>query len=132
MLNPDVRRVLDGTSLGHLATVLPDGSPHTTPVFVGTHDDQLIFFTGPRSRKARNLRRDPRLALSLAPADNPFQPVIIRGRVTELARGRSRLGDHRPDRDEVHRPALYPRRGTHRRRRRARPADHRYRLNRPA
>ena len=46
MLNPDVRRVLDGTSFGHLATVLPDGSPHTTPVFVGTHDDQLIFFTG--------------------------------------------------------------------------------------
>ena len=87
MLNPDVRRVLDGTSLGHLATVLPDGSPHTTPVFVGTHDDQLIFFTGPRSRKARNLRRDPRLALSLAPADNPFQPVIIRGRVTEWLEG---------------------------------------------
>ena len=87
MLNPDVRRVLDGTSLGHLATILPDGSPHTTPVFVGTHDDQLIFFTGPRSRKARNLRRDPRLELSLAPADNPFQPVIIRGRVTEWLEG---------------------------------------------
>src|SRR5437764_15000666 len=83
MLDPDVRRVLDGTSLGHLATVLPDGSPHTTPVFVGTHDDQLIFFTGPRSRKARTLRRDPRAALSLAPADNPFQPVSIRGPVTE-------------------------------------------------
>ena len=42
---------------------------------------------GPRSRKARNLRRDPRLALSLAPADNPFQPVIIRGRVTEWLEG---------------------------------------------
>ena len=40
MLNPDVRRVLDGTSLGHLATVLPDGSPHTTPVFVGTAPDR--------------------------------------------------------------------------------------------
>ena len=99
MLNPDVRRVLDGTSLGHLATVLPDGSPHATPVFVGTHDDQLIFFTGPRSRKARNLRRDRRLALSLAPADNPFQPVTIRGRVTEWLEG-DHAGDHRPDRDK--------------------------------
>src|SRR6185369_48001 len=87
MLDPDVRRVLDGTSLGHLATVLPDGSPHTTPVFVGTHDDQLIFFTGPRSRKARNLHRDPRVALSLTPADNPFQPVIIRGKVVEWVDG---------------------------------------------
>ena len=38
-------------------------------------------------RKARNLRRDPRVALSLAPADNPFQPVIIRGRVVEWLEG---------------------------------------------
>ena len=87
MLDPDVRRVLDGTSLGHLATVLPDGSPHTTPVFVGTHGDQLIFFTGPRSRKARNLRRDPRLALSIAPVDNPFEPVVVRGRVVDWIEG---------------------------------------------
>ncbi len=35
MLDPDVRRVLDGASLAHLATVLPDGSPHATPVYVG-------------------------------------------------------------------------------------------------
>src|SRR6478752_9081296 len=87
MLDPDVRRVLDGTSLGHLATVLPDGSPHTTPVFVGTHGDQLIFFTGPHSRKARNLRRDPRVALSIAPAEDPFTPVVLRGRVVEWLEG---------------------------------------------
>jgi PPOX class probable F420-dependent enzyme len=87
MLDPDVRRVLDGTSIGHLATVLPDGSPHSTPVFVGTRGDRLVFFTGPDTRKARNLRRDPRVALSLAPADNPFQPVVIRGRITEWLEG---------------------------------------------
>ncbi len=108
MLNPDVRRVLDGTSLGHLATVLPDSSPHSTPVFVGTRDDQLIFFRQP------------------IPAGHHPRPGH------RMARGRHRVGNHRPDRDEVHRPALYPRQGTHRRRRRARPADHRYRLNRPA
>jgi PPOX class probable F420-dependent enzyme len=66
MLNPDVRRVLDGTSIAHLATVLPDGSPHTTPVYVGAHGDRIVFFTGPGMRKARNLRRDPRVALSIA------------------------------------------------------------------
>ncbi len=82
MLDPEVRRVLDGTSIAHLATVSPDGAPHSTPVFVGTHDDRLIFFTGPQTRKARNLRRDPRVALSLTPADSPFQPVVIRGRIT--------------------------------------------------
>ncbi|TMR17370.1 PPOX class F420-dependent oxidoreductase [Nonomuraea turkmeniaca] len=87
MLNRDVRRVLDGTSLAHLATVLPDGSPHTVPLWVGTHGDHVVFLTGPHSRKARNLRRDPRVALSLAPADNPFQPVIVRGRVIEWREG---------------------------------------------
>ncbi|KAB1916173.1 PPOX class F420-dependent oxidoreductase [Micromonospora sp. AMSO31t] len=87
MLDPRARRVLDGTSIAHLATVLPDGSPHATPVYVGTHGDRIVFFTGPGSRKARNLRRDPRLALSIAPVDNPFEPVVIRGRVVEWVEG---------------------------------------------
>ena len=87
MLDPDVRRVLDGTSIAHLATVLPDGSPHTVPVFVGAHGDRIVFLTGPDSRKARNLRRDPRMALSIAPVDNPFEPVAVRGRVVEWLEG---------------------------------------------
>jgi PPOX class probable F420-dependent enzyme len=87
MLDPDVRRVLDGASIAHLATVLPDGSPHAVPLWIGTHGDRIVFLTGPHSRKARNLRRDPRVALSLAPADNPFEPVVIRGRVVEWLAG---------------------------------------------
>jgi PPOX class probable F420-dependent enzyme len=87
MLDPDVRRILDGTSIAHLATILPDGSPHTTPVYIGAHGDQIVFFTGPAMRKARNLRRDPRMALSIAPADNPFTPVVIRGRVVGWLEG---------------------------------------------
>jgi hypothetical protein len=38
-------------------------------------------------RKARNLRRDPRLALSIAPVDNPFEPVVLRGRVVDWIEG---------------------------------------------
>ncbi|WP_433681773.1 PPOX class F420-dependent oxidoreductase [Nocardia sp. CA-119907] len=87
MLDPTVRRVLDGTSLAHLASILPDGAPHTVPVWIGTHGDYIAIITGPHSRKARNLRRDPRVALSLTPADSPFQPVIIRGRVVEWLEG---------------------------------------------
>jgi PPOX class probable F420-dependent enzyme len=87
MIDPDVRRVLDGTSLAHLASVLPDGAPHSVPVWIGTDGDHVAILTGPDSRKARNLRRDPRVALSLTPADNPFQPVIIRGRVVEWLEG---------------------------------------------
>jgi hypothetical protein len=49
--------------------------------------DRIVFFTGPGMRKARNLRRDARLALSIAPVDNPFEPVAIRGRVVEWIDG---------------------------------------------
>ena len=87
MLNPDVRRHLEGTPVAHLATVLPDGSPHTVPLWVDTRGDQVVFLTGPGSRKARNLRRDPRVALSLTAADNPFEPIVIRGRVVERLHG---------------------------------------------
>jgi len=87
MLDPTVRRVLDGTPFAHLASILPDGAPHTVPVWIGTYGDRIVFLTGPQSRKARNLRRDPRVALSLTPPDNPFQPVIVRGRVVEWLEG---------------------------------------------
>jgi PPOX class probable F420-dependent enzyme len=87
MLDPDLRRVLDGTSLAHLASVLPDGAPHSAPVWIDTDGDHVAILTGPGTRKARNLRRDPRVALSLTPADNPIQPIIIRGRVTEWLEG---------------------------------------------
>jgi PPOX class probable F420-dependent enzyme len=87
MIQPEIRDVLTGTNFAHLATVLPDGAPHSVPVWIDVHNDHIAIMTGPESRKALNLKRDPRVALSLAPADNPFQPVIIRGRVVEWLAG---------------------------------------------
>jgi PPOX class probable F420-dependent enzyme len=87
MIEPTVRAVLDSTVIAHLATVLPDGAPHAVPVWIGTHGEHIAILTGPDSRKARNLRRDPRVAISLTPAGNPFEPVIIRGRVVEWIDG---------------------------------------------
>lgn len=86
-MSPDVREVLDGTPIAHLASVLPDGAPHSVPVWIGTHGEHIAILTGPGSQKALNLRRDPRVAISLTPPDNPFQPVIIRGRVVEWLDG---------------------------------------------
>jgi nitroimidazol reductase NimA-like FMN-containing flavoprotein (pyridoxamine 5'-phosphate oxidase superfamily) len=57
------------------------------PLWVDTRGDQVVLLTGPGSRKARNLRRDPRVALSLTAADNPFEPIMIRGRVVEWLEG---------------------------------------------
>ena len=67
--------------IAHVATVLPDGAPHSVPVWIGTHEGSAVIITGPGSQKARNLRRDPRIAISLTPPDNPFVPVVLRGRI---------------------------------------------------
>lgn len=87
VLDPALVAVLDGTPIAHVASVLPDGAPHSVPVWVGTHQGHVVIMTGPGSQKARNLRRDPRVAISLTPADNPFSPVVIRGRVATWLSG---------------------------------------------
>lgn len=86
-IDPEVRRVLDGPTIAHLATVLPDGAPHAVPIWIGTQGEHIVMLTGPQSRKARNLRRDPRVALSMVAPDNPFQPIMIRGKVVEWIDG---------------------------------------------
>jgi PPOX class probable F420-dependent enzyme len=91
MIDDDVRHTLDGTPIAHLATLLPDGSPHSVPLWIGTHEDHVVVLTGPDSRKARNLRADPRLAISLTAPDNPYATVLIRGRVVEWLTGDAAL-----------------------------------------
>ena len=79
---PDaVRALVDGPNYAHLATVLPDGGPHSVPVFVGLEGDRIAFLTSPGSRKARNLEHDPRVALSITDRDWPGTMAHIRGRV---------------------------------------------------
>jgi PPOX class probable F420-dependent enzyme len=86
-LDPDLREPLDGSLIAHVATLLPDGAPHSVPVWVGTHGEYVVIMTGPESQKARNLRRDPRVAISLTPPENPFSPIVLRGRVVEWLDG---------------------------------------------
>ena len=86
-LDIDLIALLDGTPIAHLASVLPDGAPHSVPVWVGTHENHVAIMTGPGSQKARNLQREPRIAISLTPADNPYSPVVLRGRVVDWLTG---------------------------------------------
>ncbi len=81
-LDPGVTALLEGPNYAHLATILPDGSPHSVPLWVGVEGDRVAFLTGPESRKARNIARDPRVALSVTDHEQPFTMATIRGRVT--------------------------------------------------
>lgn len=87
MLDHEIRSTIDGNPHAHLATLLPDGSPHSVPVWIGMHGDRIVFQTDPTSRKARNLRRDPRVAISLTPPDDPFVSIYLRGRVVDWLDG---------------------------------------------
>jgi PPOX class probable F420-dependent enzyme len=86
-LPDDVRSLAEGRNIAHLATLRPDGSPHNVPVWIAVENGQLAFLTSPRSRKARNLERDPRLAMSIVDADRPTQMATIRGHVLRRVDG---------------------------------------------
>jgi PPOX class probable F420-dependent enzyme len=86
-LTDDVRGLLAGANYGHVATVMPDGSPHTVPVWVDLEGDRIVFFTQSGTRKARNLERDGRVAISLVDHDNPYRTAQLRGRVVEKRTG---------------------------------------------
>lgn len=86
-LTDDVRTLLDGTNIAHVATVMPDGAPHSVPVWIDRDGDHVLFLTGPGSRKARNLAGDDRIAFSLVDAENPFRMAYLRGRVAERIEG---------------------------------------------
>jgi PPOX class probable F420-dependent enzyme len=86
-LPDEVRELCEGPNFGHLATTLPDGSPHTVALWIGVEGDQVVFFTQPGSRKARNLARDPRVALSVVDGENPYRGAHLRGRVARTIEG---------------------------------------------
>jgi PPOX class probable F420-dependent enzyme len=82
-LNDNVKRLVDRPNFAHLATLMEDGSPHSTPVWIGREGDRLIVCTGGESLKARNTRRDPRVSLSVVDFQDPYMETQIRGRVIE-------------------------------------------------
>jgi PPOX class probable F420-dependent enzyme len=86
-LPEDVRALFDGPNYAHLATVLPSGAPHSVPVWTGTEGEHVVFFTQPQSRKARNLKRDPRVAFSITDHEHPYRMAQVRGRVVETLHG---------------------------------------------
>lgn len=82
-LSAEVRQLVDGANFAHLSTLMPDGSPQSVPVWIGREGDFIVICTGENSLKARNTKRDPRVALSIVDFHDPYKEVQIRGRVVE-------------------------------------------------
>jgi PPOX class probable F420-dependent enzyme len=76
--------LFDKKAFGHLATIMPDGSPQVTPVWVD-HDGKCVRFNSARGRvKDKNVRRNAQVAISMQDPDNPYRYLEIRGRVVEI------------------------------------------------
>jgi PPOX class probable F420-dependent enzyme len=70
-------------SFASLATLMPDGKPQVTPVWVEYDGHHVIINTAEGRQKDKNLQRDKRVALSLMDPDNPYRYLEVRGKVVE-------------------------------------------------
>jgi PPOX class probable F420-dependent enzyme len=69
-LSENQAELFRGKNWGTVVTLREDGSPHSTPVWVDTDGENVIFNTSVGRAKERHLRRDPRVAVTVLPAEN--------------------------------------------------------------
>ena len=78
-LTDDVVALLRKPVMAHVATVMPDGTPQSTPVWIDTDGTDVIFNTAKGRVKHRNLLNNPAIAMSFVDDENPYRMIEIRG-----------------------------------------------------
>ena len=80
----DLQCLFEGRNLAFVSTLSrKDGSPHITPVWADMKEDLILVNTFETSAKVKNIRKDPRVAISVVEANNPYNMVTIKGRVID-------------------------------------------------
>lgn len=91
-LTPEDVALLRGRNFAHFVTIDPDGSPHSTPVWIDADDDGAVLVnTALGRRKDRDVRRDPRVAVSVYEQENPYRWLSVSGTVVEIVEGAEAL-----------------------------------------
>ena len=83
-LSDGVKKLFSEPNFAHLATLMPDGSPQVTPVWVDLDGDRILVNTAERRVKPRNVRNDPRVSISIINQQNPYSHAAVRGRVVDI------------------------------------------------
>ena len=83
-LPDEVKELLDGPNYVHLSTLRADGSPRNWVVWAGREGDHILICTGEATWKARDMRRDPRVGLSVTDLAHPYRMAAVQGRVIEV------------------------------------------------
>jgi PPOX class probable F420-dependent enzyme len=76
--------LLQQPAFANLATVMPDGGPHVSPVWLDYDGEHIIINSAKGRVKDRNMRSNPSVAISIMDPKNPYRYLGIRGRVTEI------------------------------------------------
>ena len=78
------RDILEKEGFAHLASIGPDGQPESHPVWYAYHDGNVLISTTEGRQKLENVRRDPRVALTIQDPDDPYRYIEIRGTVDSI------------------------------------------------
>ena len=85
MLTERDRRILEAPNFASIATAMPDGGPQVSTVWIDLDGDDVLVNTGEGLVKTENVRRDPRVAISVVDQqEDPYEQVVIRGSVVEI------------------------------------------------
>jgi len=76
--------ILQKKTFANLTTLMPDGSPQASPVWVDYDGTHVLVNTAKGRVKDKNMRRDPRVAISATDPDSPYRALMIRGRVADI------------------------------------------------
>ena len=84
VISEPVAKILKKGTFAFLGTVMKDGSPHVTPIWVDMEENNIILVNTAEGRiKQKNISRDPRVSISMVDDENPYSMVTIKGRVIE-------------------------------------------------
>jgi PPOX class probable F420-dependent enzyme len=86
-LSDKARKLFTDPNYLYVGTTNRDGSPQVTVVWTDLEDTRIRFNTAIGRVKERNLRRDPRVGLTITARDNPWYKVDVRGRVVDFIEG---------------------------------------------
>jgi PPOX class probable F420-dependent enzyme len=83
-ISPGFRKLLREPAYCQLATLMPDGSPQITQVWVATDGEHILINTVEGHQKERNVRRDPRVAVNVVDPAHQWRVAMVRGRVVDV------------------------------------------------
>ena len=80
----DVRQLLNAPDYVHLSTLRADDSPRDWVVWMGLEDDCILVCTSDAIWKAKDMRRDPGVALPVTDMTDPYRVAAIQGQVVDV------------------------------------------------